>query len=216
MNENVKIIAAGLLGAGIGFAVGYKVLEKRLEQAFDERLAEETKDMREVYQNLKQPYSSPEEAVRELIVPEVAKDPRVQNGAKIAYDKVQPKVDIPEQPEVVQNVFSRTGPYLISQDAFMANETDPEHVQATLTYYEQSDQVCGEKDEPIDNSDLVIGTEFKEKFGWESSDANTVHVRNEDLHMDFEVVRSEGSYEQEVLGQAPPDISVPPHKRVGR
>lgn len=212
MNENVKIIAAGLLGAGIGFVVGYKALEKKLEQAFDERLADETKDMREVYQNLQQPYSSPEEAVRELIVPEVAKDPRVQNGAKIAYDKVQPKVDIPEPPEV-QNVFDRTTPYPIPQDEFMANET--EYVQSSLTYYAASDQVCGEKDEPIDNSDLVVGTVFKEKFGWKSSDENVVHIRNEDLQMEFEITRSEGSYEQEVLGQQP-DTSVPPHRRVGR
>jgi len=210
MNENIKVVAAGLLGAGVGFAIGYKLLEKRLEKQFDERLSEETKDMREVYQNLKQPYATPEEAVNALVAPEVAKDPRLGNG-KVAYDKVASKVDIPEAPAVVTNVFDGNGPRVISQDEFMANDGDFE--QATLTYYEKSDQLCGEKDDPIDNAEIVAGTEYKDKFGWESSDENIVHIRNEGLHMDFEIVRSEGSYEEEVLGE---DLSVPPHKRVGR
>ena len=212
MNENIKLVGVAAVSAGVGFVVGYKLLERRLEQQFDERLAEETKDMREVYQNLKQPYATPEEAVNALVAPAVAKDPRLGNG-KVAYDKIAPKVDIPEAPAVVVNVFDGTGPKLITQDEFMAN--DPEHEQATLTYYEKSDQLCGEKDEPVDNAEIVAGTEYKSKFGWESSDDNTVHVRNEGLHMDFEIVRSEGSYEEEVLGEDP-DKSLPPHKRVGR
>lgn len=219
MNEGIKLAGAAAVSAGIGFVVGYKLLEKRLEKQFDERLEQETKDMREVYQNLKQPYSSPEEAVEALVVPKLAEDPRVKNG-KTAYHKVEPKIEIPEQEVVVnsttivQNVFDTTGPRLITQDEFMANETEPEHQQVTVTYYAGSDQLCGERDEPIDNAELVVGTEFKTKFGWESSDPHTVHVRNEGLHMDFEVVRSEGSYEEEVLGQTDP--SIPPHKRVGR
>jgi len=219
MNDAIKVAGAAAVGAGLGFLVGYKLLEKRLAQAFDERLAEETKDMREVYQNLRQPYSSPEAAVEALVAPELAKDPRVKNG-KTAYHKVEPKIDIPEQPAavvttpgpIVSNVFDSTKPRLITQDEFMENE--PEHEQATLTYYEKDDQLTGEKDDPIDNAELVVGTEYKTKFGWESSDEHTVHIRNEGLHMDFEVVRSERSYEEEV--GVPPDQSIPPHKRVGR
>jgi hypothetical protein len=207
MNESIKLAGAAVLGAGVGFVVGYKLLEKKLGASFDERLAEETKDMREVYQNLKQPYASPEEAVKSLILPKVADGIKV-NG-KTQYHKV-----IPEQEEVtekvVQNVFDGTGPRLVSQDDFMTNE--PGHEQATLTYYEGSDQLCGEADDPIDNEEIVVGLEYKSKFGWKSSDEHTVHVRNLGLHMDFEIVKSEGSYEQEVLGEGDP--SIPPHKRV--
>lgn len=219
MNQTIKLAGIGLLGAGIGFVVGYKVLEKKLEKAFDERLVAETEGMREFYTKARQPYASPEEAVADLIKPPKNKDPRT-NGNKVQYNKVVPHTEIkpenvvmPTAPPVVQNVFETDGPVLITQDAFMAN--DPEHEQATLTYYEGSDQLCGEKDEPIDNEKIVTGTEYKTKFGWESSDENTVHVRNDALHMDFEIVRSEGSYEEEVLGQQV-DTSIPPHERVRR
>lgn len=210
MNDAIKMAGAGLLGAGVGFIVGYKLLEKRLSDSFDERLAEETKDMREAYTNLRQPYTSPEEAVKQLILPEVAAELATNKG-KTQYDKIVPlKKDVEEV--VHQNVFDAGGPMLITQDAFMAN--DPGHTQATLTYYEASDQLCGEADDPIDNAEIVVGLEFKNKFGWESSDDNTVHVRNVGLQMDFEIVRSEGSYEEEVMGIT--DTSIPPHKRVGR
>lgn len=215
MNETIKLAGVAVVSLGIGFVVGSKVLEKRLEASFDERLAEETKDMREAYQNLKQPYASPEEAVRDLILPKVAEG--IQQNGKTQYHKVPiAQVEVVEDEHgvkavpVVQNVFETAGPRLITQDEFMANE--PDHQQATLTYYEGSDQLCGEADEPIDNEEIVVGLQYKTRFGWNSSDDNTVHIRNDALHMDFEVVKSEGSYEQEVLGQ--PDQSIPPHKRV--
>jgi hypothetical protein len=202
MNQTIKMAGVAVVSAGVGFMVGYKLLEKRLDASFEERLAAETKDMREVYQNLKKPYASPEEAVAELILPKVAE---AKSNGKTQYHKVAPKEEV-----VVQNVFNTDGPRLITQEEFMTNELG--HEQAALTYYEKSDQLCGEADDPIDNEELVVGLQYKTKFGWESSDEHTVHVRNEGLHMDFEVTRSEGSFEEEVLGETP-DQSVPPHKR---
>jgi hypothetical protein len=219
MNNSIKLAGAAVVGAGIGFAIGFKTAEKQLTARFEERLHDETKDMREFYETVRKPYASPEEAVQDLIKPPVSDDPRVPNG-RVQYHKVEaPKVgdhvvvDIPDKQPIVQNVFDQDGIKIIDQEAFMQN--DPEHEQSTLTYYEKSDQLCGEADDPIDNPDLVAGTEFKENFGKDSSDPNTVHVRNNGLHMDFEIIRSFGSYEEEVLGEQP-DTSVPPHKRAGR
>jgi hypothetical protein len=221
MDNRIKLAGVSLVSAGIGFVVGYKVLEKSLEARFDERLQEETAGMREFYTAAKKPYATPEEAVKDLIPPS-GTDPRVGNE-KTQYHKVVAtegydgeesplrKIVAGESIPVVQNVFDDK-PTIITQDVFMINE--PGHEQATLTYYVKSDQVCGEREEPIDNADIVVGTEFKENFGKDSSDPNVVHIRNIGLHMDFEVLRSEGSYEEEVLGQVGTDSSVPPHKRV--
>jgi hypothetical protein len=210
---------AAVVGAGIGFVVGFKLTEKRLAAEFEKRLEDETSGMREFYQTVRKPYASPEEAVKDLI-PETNTDPRT-SGNRVQYNKLtagdkplpepMPVVTAGESGVVVENVFDREGPRIITQDEFMANE--PEHEQITLTYYEKSDQVCGESDEPIDNSDIVIGLEFKTNFGKDSSDPNVVHIRNDKLHMDFEVLHSEGSYEEEVLG-VQEDSTVPPHKRV--
>lgn len=219
MNDSIKMAGAAVVGAGVGFFVGFKVLEKKMEARFDERLETETKDMREFYETVRQPYASPEEAVKDLIPP-ASTDPRVANG-KVQYNKVVPQAKreekeiVPTPPAPVENVFENEGPKIISQDVFMENDTEPEHVQTTLTYYEKDDQLCGENDEPIDNPDLVAGLEFKTNFGTDSSDPNVVHIRNNKLQMDFEIVRSMGSYVEEVLG-GQPDTSVPPHKRVGR
>lgn len=217
MDNSLKTAGIGILGAGIGFVVGYKIAEKKLAARFEERLTEETRGMREFYTNVKKPYATPEEAVKDLIPEPAPEDPRVKKQ-KTQYNKLvadaeyvspDPVVVAGESGVVVQNVFDM-GPVIIDQDTFMANDTN--HEQATLTYYEKSDQVCGERDEPIDNSEVVVGTAFKTHFGDGSSDENVVHIRNSGLHMDFEVVRSFGSYEAEVLGMS--DDSVPPHKRV--
>jgi len=215
MDNSLKTAGVGILGAGIGFAIGYKIAEKKLAARFEERLTEETKDMREFYTNVKKPYATPEAAVKELI-PDL-EDPRVKKQ-RTQYNKLvsEEKYVSPEtvvvagEPGVIVQNVSDMGPVIIDQDEFMTNELD--HQQATLTYYEKSDQVCGERDEPIDNSEIVVGTAFKTHFGDGSSDENVVHIRNSGLHMDFEVVRSFGSYEAEVLGMT--DDSVPPHKRV--
>jgi hypothetical protein len=216
MDNSLKTSVVGILGAGIGFAIGYKIAEKKLAVRFEERLTEETKGMREFYTNVKKPYATPEAAVKDLIPEPAPEDPRVkkqntQYNKLIKEEKyVSPETVIAgESGVVIQNVFDM-GPVVIDQDEFMTNELG--HEQATLTYYEKSDQVCGERDEPIDNSEIVVGTAFKTHFGDGSSDENVVHIRNSGLHMDFEVVRSFGSYEAEVLGMT--DDSVPPHKRV--
>lgn len=219
MDNSIKLAGIAVVGAGIGFVVGFKLAEKQLTARFEERLENETKDMREFYETVRKPYATPQDAVKELIVPEVAKDPRVKNG-QTQYHKVvqrheeerevEPVKPMPEQP-VVQNVFQSEEPFVITQDSFMQN--DPEHEQATLTYYEKSDTLCGEADEPIENALIVAGTAYKSRFGEDSSDPNVVHVRNPGLNMDFEIVRSMGSYEEEVLGQVS-DTTVPPHKRV--
>lgn len=215
MNESLKTVGIGVLGAGVGFVIGYKIAEQRLIKSFDDRLNQQEEMIKEYYTNVKKPYATPEEAVADLI-PKKSSDPR-EPGHRVQYHKVETnekpleefEAVVAEKPEpVVQNVFDDK-PFIIDQDSFMQN--DPGHQQATLTYYEKSDQVTGERDEPIDNSDIVVGIDFKMKFGEGSSDPNVVHVRNNGLNMDFEIVRSDGSYEEEVLGIA--DDSVPPHKR---
>jgi len=79
-------------------------------------------------------------------------------------------------------------------------ENEPEFEQATLTYYEKGATLADFREDIIEDYDKIIGEEFMLSFGTGSSDENSVHVRNEFLKMDFEVVRSENSYEQDVLG----------------
>lgn len=90
-------------------------------------------------------------------------------------------------------------PYIISKQEYMENEFDFE--QATLTYFEGDDVLCDDKDMPIGDTDSLVGDDNLTKFGYGSGDANVVHVRNTIGNpMDFEIIRSKGSYAQEVAG----------------
>jgi hypothetical protein len=220
MKQSLKMAGVSVLSAGIGLVVGYKVAEKRLGDRFEERLETETAEMREFYTNVKQKYESPEEAAAALI-PEVTvevpvvEDPRVRTQ-KIQYNKIVKTEKYVEDPldefaesceieggtVVHRNIFEETldgTPRIITQDDFMTNETGYE--QATLTYYMKGGVLTDQRDEVIDNAEEVIGVMFAGHFGEGSSDPNTVHIRNDKIRMEFEVVKSERSFEEDVLGQ---------------
>jgi hypothetical protein len=232
-NPRLIVTVAGVTSFGVGLVVGYKVAEKRLGDRFEQRLEDETADMREFYTNVKQKYNSPEEAAKALI-PKTEKepeDPRV-NPQKVNYNKIvkqeqytsdgldefaedNPEAcEIDEKP-VHRNVFEDNQPpgvpRIITQDDFMANETGYE--QTTLTYYLKGNVLTDQHDEVIDNAEEVIGPLAAHNFGEGSSDPNTVHVRNDKIQMEFEVVKSERSYEEDVLGQ---DGSESPDRRIRR
>lgn len=231
VSQSLKMAGVATLGAGVGLVIGYKIAEKRLGARFEERLETETAGMKEFYTNVKQKYDSPEEAAAALI-PESEEnpdDPRVKK-MRTQYNKIvkgeeydglsefeERQEDEPPAADakvVSRNVFDDQnidGPYIITQDEFMANETGYE--QATLTYYEKGDTVADTRDDIIDNVDAVLGKTFATAFGEGSSDPNTVHVRNEKLQMEFEVVRSERSFDEDVLGISSDEA---PHRRVRR
>lgn len=215
MNESIKVAAAAALGGGIGFFVGYKLLEKRLSEAFDERMQREEELMREHYSLARKPYATPQEALADLAPPPpVDDDPREPN-MRTAYHKIvqkEPEEDATEDEaeaaaaEEQVNIFDAvepdgSKPYVISMDEFMMNESG--HGQSTLTYYESDDTLVDERDNPMAAPNDVIGKDFRVQFGVKSSDANTVHIRNGKLGLEFEVVRSYGSYKREVLGEEP-------------
>jgi hypothetical protein len=75
----------------------------------------------------------------------------------------------------------------------------------TFTYYEADDVICNERDEVIPEGDRerIFGEANLEKFGHGSGDATTVYIRNDQLEMDIEVIRSPNSYAEEVHGFEP-------------
>jgi hypothetical protein len=88
--------------------------------------------------------------------------------------------------------------YIISQDEFFNNE--PQHEQATLTYFAGDGVLVDEADTPIDDITHIIGSERILKFGHGATDPNTVYIRNDALEHDVEVVQSKGKFAEEVYG----------------
>lgn len=136
---------------------------------------------------------------------------------KQAADEVKHKAEVSGEEDIVrQNIFdthgrhpeveeldtSRRGdgrPYILTLQEF--NDGDPEYDQNTLTYYEGDNVLADERDQPINNGiETIVGGEGNLRFGHWSEDANVLYIRNDELQIDFEIVRSFGKFAVEVLG----------------
>lgn len=96
-------------------------------------------------------------------------------------------------------------PYIISHDEFFAADLEYENV--SLTYFETDDTLVDERDQPIDNTDEMVGDDHLVRFGHGSKDRKVVYVRNDRLNIDFEITKSNGSYLEDVLGLEAPESS---------
>lgn len=202
---NLRLIATAVVGVAVGAAIGYKYAEKKIGTEFEERLERETNLLRRLY---KPEYESPEDMVNKLhgdalkVMEEYAGEER----EPVAYHKIRPstvEVEKVEEQVIERNVFEpdddRGAIYIISVDEHTENE--PGFESATWTYYAKDGVVTDIHEERIEDYDKHIGTEFAENFGGRSGDENVVYVRNEVTLMQYEIVRSQGSYVEEVLGE---------------
>lgn len=185
------------LGVAAGFAAGYFVMEKRLKTKYEKLTEAEVDKMRKHYQK-KVVASAPKPSVEEII--------EAQAREQQAIDEVNEL--FPEEPVQV-NVFDEETwdyavetkdrdpevPYIIHVDEFTQNE--PEHEQATYTYYEVDDILADSRDITIDDMDEVIGLGNLGHWGHGSNNDDIVYVRNEVLKIDVEIIRDRGSFREE-------------------
>lgn len=222
------------IGGLVAYKIAEKRLSARFDEelteqiaaarAFTTRLAKEGE------------FESPESAVQALIPEEVVEAVNSYQGRerKVPYNnpadivvadpRPAPEVVV-EEVQVTNNVFVQAAtdprdwdynlevatreenpdlPYVVSFDEFHENE--PHHEQVTLAYYVEDDTLADERDQPIDNTDYTVGDHNLLRFGHGSQDSKVVYVRNEKISMDFEIIRSMGSYAREVLGQDTPSL----------
>lgn len=86
-------------------------------------------------------------------------------------------------------------PYVLHKDEFYGEEKD--YTQITLTYYAGDNIMCDQDDSPIYNHELITGPL---RFGHGSGDPNVVHVRNDKLKAEYEILFDPGLYSVQVLG----------------
>lgn len=83
-------------------------------------------------------------------------------------------------------------PYIIHVDEF--RENDPPHEKMILTYYEEDDILARENSHVIEDMDEHVGLGNIGRWGHGSNDPNIVYVRNEEMAVDFEIIRDHGSF----------------------
>lgn len=218
-NNPALLVGAGVLGLAAGAAIGYFITRKYMTTKYESIIEEEVSKAKEFYSTLKKDgaYSSVTDTAilrGAITADEIEVPAEVQETIQ---NYTSPKEKKPK--EKVQNIFSNDNtwdedeeyknrdysrPYVISQEEFMENE--PDHPQTTLTYFEKDDTLVDERDDVVDDTDGTIGDDNLLRFGHGSKDNNIVYIRNEIRDIDFEVVRSKGSFAKEVLGFDEEDV----------
>lgn len=137
---------------------------------------------------------------------------RYAAGADVTDD--QPERDVPsgriwDNRIELGSYEKREGePYLISRREF--EEPEPEFETGSLTWYMEDETLADDMTDngaaEIENVGFVIGERHLEMFGMWSDDPNVFYVKNEDISTKYSVSRSEGSYENIVLGLEPGSV----------
>lgn len=85
--------------------------------------------------------------------------------------------------------------YAIHYDEFVSNDSN--YNQETLTYYAGDDILTDQLNTPIYEYQKMTGPI---NFGHGSNDINVAFIRNDLLHMEWEILKDEGKYQIEILG----------------
>lgn len=90
-------------------------------------------------------------------------------------------------------------PYVIHYDERHEME---EYSEVSYTYYAADDVLCNERDEVIDPAqrDDLVGEANLERFGHGNPDPMIVFIRNDNLEIMYEVIKSPNSFAEEVHG----------------
>jgi hypothetical protein len=203
------LIAGTGVGIAVGFGVGYSIADRRLRTKYEKIAEQEVAEMREHYNKklmasenkpsinelVKERYSDEEqEAINEVEEAEEVEDKPVDAVASVVQERTTVNVFEADEWNYDRELASRVPgvPYIIHADEFQENE--PQHTQVTVTYYQEDDVLADVRDEVVEDQDAAVGLGNLGKWGYGSNDQNVVYVRNEELALDYEIVRDRGSY----------------------
>jgi hypothetical protein len=203
-------------GAAAGCAIAMRKLEAKYAEIADREIAEAKVFYKKLHKA--EDFASPEQAVDALQVPGIVVDPLLEKATRALVNYQGYSKDPEPEPtmvEVAENVFTNATPpefdyekeeasrdpdfpYVITEDEFGVGEF--EYDQVTFTYFEGDKVLSNERDQVVPDIDRTVGLANLEKFGYGTKDRNVVHIRNVRLELDFEILRSTGTYSEEVAG----------------
>lgn len=211
MKEATKSFLVFTAGLSVGGAAGYFVTKKYLEVKYEQDLQMQIQDVKDHYKLIRKEgeYSAPEtvpvdyENVLEGLEYIEHSDEVVVEDEEAAEAEEEEVVETEEETEFASEYQEeyerdRSQPYIITVKEFM--EDRDEYDKTTITYFEDDDVLCDEREEVIPNVEYTVGNDALTKFGELSEDKNIVYVRNERTSTDFEIVRDRRSYAEVVLG----------------
>lgn len=205
-NTQLAMIGIFGIGLGLGLGIGHVLTKRQLEKHYIDLANEEIKDAKEYYETIADQRTASAPDGRE----------RIFYSTLSQYQGAQPvETDKTTAQRVIRNIFrepppedvgdfseeveARTPdhPYIIAVTEYLANDSN--YSQETLTWYEGDGALIDDQDDEVNDPDGTIGL-GNLRFGHRSDQDNVVYIRNDRLHLEFEVLRHEGKYSEVVLG----------------
>lgn len=207
LGKSIALVVGGML---IGGGTATLILKKHYQRILDEEVA----SVKAAYKDLKKQNL---DMLDEITQPKKSADKPLTeddilniSAAKLISDQGYGGGVIEEEPPRFK-LYDRTtdnfnpadeerseeDPYVISLAEFTNDEEDFDKI--TIRYFEEDDTLTEELRKetlPIESA----GADNLLRFGVGSEDEDIVYIRNEQLKIDFEVIRDEGSYTESVLG----------------
>ena len=195
MNNTAKGILLFVAGATIGSLVTYKMVKKDEE----ERIHEQVEEIREAIHKANGVLTeeeavddAPNDAPNDFVPGSIPKKPEIEEVIKMVKEKKY--VDYSDMSKTTDDTTeeddddSDANIYVIPPDRYDEFE---DYDAIELVYYADG-QLCDENDEPIGDAESKVGKNFADHFGDFEPDA--VHIRNENLKVDYEICMDERSY----------------------
>lgn len=193
MRKLLIFLSGGCLGAAAGVYGTYKYFFSRADQEIEdmqnyyEKKLSELKDLQNELNNVKDE-KEPEVTTEDLEKEELEEYSGLVD--KLKYNRVSTK----PKTKIRKEVNNPNEPKIISYDEY---SEDTKYEKVVVSYFEEDGVLMLEDESLFEDGINVLGPINLEHFGMMEDDPepDTIYIRNEDLGVDYEVVREEGSYE---------------------
>lgn len=104
-----------------------------------------------------------------------------------------------------QSVRDPNGPYVISIDEYMTD--DSPFTKVEMTFFDGDGVLIDSRQQPIQENEMdgLIGLKNLLRFGEGTTDPDQVYIRNERLEIDIEVTKDDNTYTRAILNIIPED-----------
>lgn len=200
----IKGVAIFAAGVGAGFFVGKKFYQEKYRREADEDIASvkefTTQRINEMKRNImdvdKDIEISTTEDIEDISEDELKTNERIV----MQYNTVSKSEGEVERPEPKHEPRTGMSIYVISEDEFME---DGGFDKVSLEYFEGDGILVDERDVPVDDPNAILGEGTLDDFV--ISEDPAMYVRNDNISVDYELTKSEGSYRDFVEGPHPQD-----------
>lgn len=189
MNNAIKNAVIFATGAAIGSVVTWKLLKTKFEQFAQA----EIDSVKEVYSNRasKLINDADEESHDEVPERREKRNTLAESYKRTVNDLGYTNYADIGKKEKVAEKHDVSNPYVISPEDF--GEYDA-YDRISLVYY--ADEVLAEKDEIVEDIEGTVGFDALNHFG--EFEEDSVHVRNDRLKIDYEILRVEERYSDSI------------------